>query len=393
MSVAAGRGPHRRSLLAAHLAILPAGAAQALYGPSLPAVAERFGSTVGTVGILIGTHGAGSFAGILLWLLLQRRLGLQRVAAAATLLLASGAVLLATAPNWPLMLTGAVLTGAGFGGVSIGTNTYMSRLLGARAAPALALLAALFGIGAIGAPAVLGVLGPERHPIVFLTVAGVALVAGPLLAAGDPAYPAATVGRAGRPSPAAWAFLWSLGLYAALEVSIGGWQATHLARLGYSSAAAAGHTAGFWAAFTIGRLLATPLASRISVVVLSLGAIVVATAALGVTLVGVGPVAVVAYLVAGVAMAPVFPATFAWFSHATGGAPGVTALFFLAGSVGSTLVPPVVGFAADRAGAVGIPLGLLTVGTACALSLARARSVTTPPPPPRRLRAAVDPVA
>lgn len=373
-----------RALAAVHVAILPAGAAQAVYGPILSAIASRFAITVGTAGLLIGAHGAGSFVGVALWSLLQDRLGLRRVTVAAASSLATGTLLLATAAAWPLMLVGAFLTGCGFGGLAVGTNVFISNALGDRSAPILTSAAAAFGLGSIAAPAAVAWLGPAQHAGVLFGIAATALIACPLLLASEepPTSPAAERG-ARRPTPVAVLFMVAIGLYASLEVSIGGWQATHLEGIGYDPSAAARSTAAFWLAFTIGRIVATPVSARVSVVTLSLGAVAVTAAALGLTIAGpvTGAVVVGAYALAGLAMAPVFPATFGWFARTTRVTSLSTALFFMSGSVAGALIPPAIGAAVDRFGADAIPLCLLGVALLCAFTLAGIRRRLAPPAP------------
>lgn len=370
------------ALAALHLAIAPAGAAQAVYGPILSAVAARFSVTVGTAGLVIGAHGAGSLVGVVVWSLFQRRLGLRRVTAAAVAALAAGAVLLATAGVWPLMLAGAFATGCGFGGLAVGTNVFVSNALAANSAPVLTSTAAAFGLGSIAAPAAVGWLGPEQHAVVLVGMAALAALAFPLLLLSEEPPPSPVAERgARRPSAAALLFTLAIGLYASLEVSIGGWEATHLEGIGYSPAAAARSTAAFWLAFTVGRMIATPVSARVSVVTLSLGAVVVTAGALALASAGVvvGALAVAAYALAGLAMAPVFPATFGWFARATRATSFSTALFFMSGSVGGALIPPAIGAAVDRWGPGIIPLCLLAVALLCGFALAATRRLVAPP--------------
>ena len=55
-----------------------------------------------------------------------------------------------------------------------------------------------------------------------------------------------------------------LFFYVGAEVAFGGWVATYAVALQLASAVGAAYlTAGFWCAFTVGRLLAIPLATRV----------------------------------------------------------------------------------------------------------------------------------
>ena len=88
------------------------------------------------------------------------------------------------------------------------------------------------------------------------------------------------------------------------------------------AAAAASWTAGFWAAITVGRLLAIPLALRLSAPVLAAGSLLLA--AVGLCLAHVSAFAPVAYTLTGLALGPVFPTALAWLAQAAPGARGAT---------------------------------------------------------------------
>jgi MFS transporter, FHS family, glucose/mannose:H+ symporter len=366
-----------RTLLAIHLVSFPTGGAQALYGPSLPAVAERFALPVSTVGMLLGAHAAGAMVGILLWAVLQRSFGPHRFAAAAAGALGAGLLLLAAAPLWPLMLLGAALTGCGFGGVAAGLNMYIAGLFPRRRAALLTSAAASFGLGSIAGPALLGQVGPGGHRTVYIALAVVALAASPLLLTSTATRPAAApVAGARRPPPVALLFMLALGLYVSVEVGIGGWMATHLIGVGEDPGAAARWTAAFWTAFTLGRLLATPVALRVSAPVLTIAAVAAGAAAL--LLAVSGGTAVAGYLLAGLALAPVFPALFAWFSEVTAPSTLTGALFFAAGSLGAAALPPFIGLLADRFGPLAIPAALALLASACAAVLVALTRSTAP---------------
>jgi MFS transporter, FHS family, glucose/mannose:H+ symporter len=367
--------PGAVTLLAVHLMLLPTGAIQALYGPSLPAVAQRFGLDSGTAGLLIGANGVGAFLGILAWVILQRRLGLGRFAALAGVALGIGCLLLAAAGTWPLTVMGAVLAGFGFGGNASGLNVYVSRLLGDRSAPLLVSMAAVFGLGSILAPALLGVVGLAAHRAVFAAVGVTALIAAPLLLCSAHVSPAPTTPRGSRrPSRVAVLFMAAIALYVALEASIGGWAATHLIAEGYQPEVAARWTAAFWTTFTLGRFLAAPLALRVpprtmATASLGLGAVALALAT-------TGTFAVAGYVLAGAALAPAFPAIYAWYAKVTGTSGLASAQFFLAGTLGAALGTPLIGVLAQATTARAIPYSLAVVAVAGTWMLQRLRMRT-----------------
>ncbi len=107
----------------------------------------------------------------------------------------------------------------------------------------------------------------------------------------------------------------------------------------------------------------------IAVGALSLGVLALALAVSG-------PLAPVGYVLAGLALAPTFPALFAWYAQVTGTAGFGSALFFLSGSIGASLLPPLIGVAADGIGPVAIPLSLAAIAGAGAALLLWLRILT-----------------
>ena len=183
---------------------------QALYGPAIPAFREEFGLSPSAAGLGLSAHFVGGVAGVLLFDRLYGRLGNRQILGASYLLMALGAAGFALAPNWPVALAAALLAGLGFGGIDYGLNQLFAVGFGHRSTAMLNILNAHFGIGAILGPALIGVVGSEHYPAVFL-----AFAARQPAAAAVPARACATTrrdpadavireaGRAGRSSAAA----------------------------------------------------------------------------------------------------------------------------------------------------------------------------------------------
>ena len=152
-------------------------------------------------------------------------------------------------------------------------------------------------------------------------------------------------------------------LYVGTESGVGGWETTSLLAGGTGAAAAASWTAGYWAAITTGRLLAIPLALRVTPPVLVAGALLAATAGLVLAhLPGLGPAG---YTLTGLALGPVFPTALAWLALAGPGARGATALVFAAANLGGVVVPAVIGQLVDVSSPAVIPTTILVVVLAC----------------------------
>lgn len=365
------------ALAGSHLAMVPAGASQALYGPSMPELAVRYGLSSGELGLIIAAHSIGTVLGIGGWVVAGSRPHPGTFSGAGAALLGVGLLTVAGAPTWVLTLVGATLIGAGFGSTVVALNMWSTRSYDRHRVTVLSTLAAGFGVGAVTGPSLVGAVGPARFGVGFVTfglVSAVAAVALLVAGARGEEVPEATAARltvrGGVPLVAA--FMVALGLYVGFEAGTGGWLATHLVGVGVEPATAAGWTAGFWITFTAGRLLGAPVAHRFAEH--RFVPILFAAAALSMLVAAVPGVEVWGYLVAGVVIALIFPALLSWFTRAFGQPPIAVALLFASGSVGAGVLPPTIGVLIDRFGVGVTPLSLAVIAaTACALSLVLAR--------------------
>ena len=154
-----------------------------------------------------------------------------------------------------------------------------------------------------------------------------------------------------------------VALYVGTESGIGGFEATSLLAGGTGAAAAAGWTAGYWAALTGGRLLAIPLALRVAPAVLAAGSLVAAAGGLG--LAHVPGFAAAAYTLTGLALGPVFPTVLAWLAAVAPGSRSSTAMVFAAGQLGGIVLPVVIGRLVDAGSPAVIPSAMLGVALCC----------------------------
>ena len=148
-----------------------------------------------------------------------------------------------------------------------------------------------------------------------------------------------------------------------VESSVSAWETTYLLARDYSDKAAASWSATFWAGLAAGRILAVPLSLRIPpgrLVALCAGLTVLALlATLGP---GMEPAA---FTLAGLAMAAIFPTSFAWLARAFPAAGAVGGLAVGAAMVGGMAGPPLVGLVVTGHGAIGVPWTLAALALAC----------------------------
>jgi fucose permease len=347
------------------------GALQALYGPAIPGLRAEFGLSPSAAGLGLSAHFAGGVAGVLLFDRLFGRIGNRRILGASYVLMAAGAAGFALAPSWPLALFAALLAGLGFGGVDYGLNQLFAVGFGRRSTAMLNILNAHFGIGAILGPAVIGLVGADHYPAVFLAFALVNL---PLLlclrGVRDHVPPVA----AGEEAPGTSALRRSLAsvlgvfvalyvLHVAIEAGVGGWEPTHLETVGYGAGVAATATSVYWLMMTVGRFLVAPIALRYSAQTI----ITVSCAGMTVCLLlaSVPELAPYAYAGVGLFIAPIFPTGLPWLNRAAPRARRAGALVIAASMVGGVAAGPALGKAIEWAGVWAVPLILAGLSGVC----------------------------
>jgi FHS family glucose/mannose:H+ symporter-like MFS transporter len=353
-----------RAAIAACAAFVMIGALQALYGPAIPALRHKFGLSPAAAGTALSAHFAGALLGVLVAAFVRRRIADRAILGWSCLLMAAGAIGFGAAGKWPLALAGVFVLGLGFGGIDYGLNVMVASGFGRRGPAMLNILNAHFGLGAIAGPALLGALGTNRYPGVFLACAVICLlVIPPLLAVRDSptAGPIAGSRTAVRGVMAAFVALYIV--HVGIETGVGGWETTHLEALGHSAGAAAGATAGFWLAMTIGRFLVAPVSLRWRAQTIVLAGCAGMTVCL--LLAAVPPLAPYAYLGVGLAIAPIFPTGLAWLHERIPGSPGADVWVIAASMIGGVACPPLLGGAFELTGAAAIPLLLAALSAGC----------------------------
>jgi MFS transporter, FHS family, glucose/mannose:H+ symporter len=365
----------RRALMAVGiLAFLLLGGLQAVYGPSFAALQVRHGVGLDTVGASVGAHFFGGFVGVIASGLLLTRFGYRSLLLTASLLITSGAAAVALAPVWGVVLAGAATIGLGYGLTVVLINFLFARAFAPRGAAAVNLINGAFGVGAVLWPALVGLVTAALvaraadglqgvTPVVF---GASALVAGGLAVAVIRVPWLPSVVRSGRrerrgrpPVGAALLFAALLFVYVASEVSTSSWSPTHVAAQ-FDAARGALAASLFWVGMTAGRFLAAFFAHHVrprDLVLASSGAGLV-----GLLLAGLPGWALPGYVVAGLALGPVFPTSVVWLQQRFGErAEQVGSLVLAAGNLGPVLGAPAVGLAVAALGPDAIPVVLAAV--------------------------------
>jgi fucose permease len=380
-------GPGRLLLVAGSLAMFALGVSQALYGPFFPHFATTLGATPSRLGLLPGLHFAAATIGIVGGGFVARRWGYPRLLRCGAAILAGGYFTAATAGSWTALLVGVGLIGLGFG-ILVNFNILIDGAFGALGAAALQFINAFFSIGAILAPLLVVLsLRVGGQWLAFAAGGIVAAILAVLLVVGNrgdngsgsegttstggvPAMDGSGgPGGAGLLLPVA-VFLPLFLVFPGAEASYASWMPTHLfslMALGTASTVAS----GFWIMYTVGRLLAVPLSTRTTPGTLVIGAMAIAAAAT--VAATVDRLAPVAYLVAGLALGPVFPGSLSWVKRRYPARVGeVSSIVIGAGGLGGMILPPVIGVIVERRGPGTVPVALgavllLAVGVTVAI--------------------------
>ncbi|MFI6002166.1 MFS transporter [Streptomyces sp. NPDC051366] len=357
------------AITASCVAFVVIGALQALYGPAIPALREEYGISPAGAGLSLSAHFVGALLGVLIYHVLRGRLNNRVLLGGSYLLMAAGATLFAFSPSWNLALTGTFVIGLGFGGIDYGLNQLFAIGFGRRSTAMLNVLNGHFGVGAIAGPALIGWLGADRYPQIFLGIGVVCLLI--LVTLGGvaarepepaPAEGGATAGA--RALPIIAVFIGIYVLHVAIETGVGGWEPTHLEAVGYGAATAATATSAYWAAMTIGRFVVAPLSLRWS----APSILIVCCAGMAgfLVLAAVPALAPYAYFGVGLMIAPIFPTCLPWLNRAVPGVAAAGAYVIAASMIGGVAFPPLLGGMIDTMDVKAVPLVLCGLAAVCA---------------------------
>jgi len=369
------------------------------YGPLLPVIQDRFSVSSFETGVLVSTLPAGSIAAIILCAWAQHRVSARLLLQVSCGFLVLGLVGLSLAPQWSLLLAGGVAIGLGYGGATTLANGVIAAAFATRRSTFLLNLQnGIFGLGAVLGPVCVATLPDDSERLAWLGYAALVVAAGVLFAA----LPVSSLASPGQvePSPSSPAhfannvpsgssltghlsqkvrsrrrlggFSLLFACLVAAEISTAAWATTHLDAVGGTATAVALATSLFYVGLASGRLGAAFLGLRVGPGPLLVGTTILATLLL--TLTYLAPLGGLAYVLAGVAIGPVFPTGLAWVSADQPRARHPIATVLVAGNLGGMLLPPVVGAVISSVGAQAAPLPIAVtcaLGAVVAVLLAR----------------------
>ena len=367
---------HAALLFAAIASFILMGAGQSLYGPTLPAYSRALGIEVSTIGLLVSAHWIGCALGVAVMFVFTQAITPRHVLVS----MLAGALLLASGPNFGVILAGGVLFGAGYGAATVVFNPRVLRAFGPRGPAMVSLINACFGIGAIIAPLVFVALGSDPRPTFLICASLAALIwvfagnAGQGVAEAEPA----TLTTAFIPH---WPILIFHGMAIAIEACLIGLGPTALIRAGLGEVQAAQLLSTFFIGFLVARIILTFTAHRIT-------ALTTATLALlGCGLAAIFSAAVLpsaGFVVMGFCAGMFFPTIYVAASSTMGGHPRTAVAIIAAGLVGGIVAPLILSPALPYMGDFGFfwAFGALSLAMAAVAVLARARLMGPAAPAP-----------
>ncbi|HPS41319.1 MAG TPA: MFS transporter [Anaerolineaceae bacterium] len=374
------RYPYLGLISLAFLAFIALGLPDQLLGIAWPSIRQDFSIPLDAVGMLVTAATAGYVASSFLSGPIVTRLGVGRVLAISCTMI--GLVLFGyiVVPQWWMMVALGVFAGIGAGAIDAGLNTYVAAHFGERL---MQWLHACYGIGVTIGPIIMTITltatGKWRAGYIVVGIFQFILAAcfaftlkmwerkGKLQEESetkkltDYRTPIFATLRL----PRVWLSLLLFFLYCGAEASLGVWTYTFLTQARGIDTTAAGFWAGsYWAAFTVGRIVAGLYARRIGATRLVKGGL--AGALLGVLLLLWNPFPaanLIAVAVIGLSIAPIFPALMSGTSQRVGvqHAANTIGIQMAFTSMGTAVITSLVGVLARRISVEVIPVCLLVV--------------------------------
>lgn len=331
------------------------------FGPLLEHLTRRFGVSLPLAGATISVYFTGGLVGVFAAMRAMSSVTGRALVMTANAVAAIGCVVVAIATAWALFLLGVFVIGLGFGALVLGLNQLVAYSEGRRRAALLSGLNGAYSAGAVASPLLVAAFAANHFSLLYAGAAAAALV----LAVGATRIVGrlpVDASRPGRPELLVIVFVVAFVLYVALESGTGGWMTSHLESVGVGTRSAAALTSGFFLALMTGRLLMALVPSWVSEPRIVLTAAAAGTLALA--LATIGALAPVAYVLAGLAIAPIFPTGIVWLAKLRPADSRATAWLYPAASIGGIVGPGTIALVVGRVGVGWVPEVLALVAAA-----------------------------
>ena len=368
-------------VLLAYAAFVALGMPDGLLGIAWPTMRADFGMPIDALGMLLIAAVTGYMTSSFLSGPLVSRVGVGRVLAISCALTGTALLVYTIVPVWWMVVALGVVAGFGAGAIDAGLNTYAA----AHFSPGLVQwLHASYGIGITLGPIILttALVTFDSWQAGYRIVAGFQLLMALAFALtlsmwkDDGARPAQSGGEKLLTEyktpmaetlrrPRVWLSAALFFLYVGAEGALGTWAYSLLTESRGIAPGLAGYwTSGYWAMFTLGRILAGLYAARLGIDRMVQGGLIAAL--LGALLLWWNPVPVAnlaAVALIGLAVAPIFPAMISGTRFRVGArlAANTIGLQMAVTGLGGSLIPGLLGVLARRTSLEIVPVVLVVL--------------------------------
>lgn len=381
MTTTALEAPSQRTLLlrafAYYAALVMLGLTVAAFGPTLPGLAAQTSSTFEQISIIFTVNSLGYAIGSLLGGVLYGRLPGQVVICGALLIMSVMIALIPIAPSLLLLIITLIVLGVGMGTLDVGGNTLIVWMFGDKVGPYMNALHFSFGLGAFLSPIIVDRVivstGGIKWVYWFLALLIIPVVVW-LSRLPSPTDSGEQEKQARESSVAGGLSLALILMAAGLlllhvggELGFAGFIFSYGDSVGLTETSSRLLNSSFWGALALGRLVSIPLAMRLLPKMMLFLAYI--GAILSILIVMLAPGAEIALWVGtfgfGFSMGPVYASVINFAERRVAMTSTVTSILLVGGSVGSMIIPWLVGqvFASNGPNAMMLLVGATVVAS------------------------------
>jgi FHS family Na+ dependent glucose MFS transporter 1 len=350
-----------------YLAFICLGTATAVLGPTLQGLARNTGSSLAQISSLFLVSSFGYLVGSFLSGRVYDRVKGHPILSLSLLVIAGMMAIVPSMEALAWLQAMFFVIGAAEGVLDVGINTLIVWLHGERVPPFMNGLHAFYGIGTTTAPLIVALILSKMGSLtsVYWAVSGLILPVIVLcLVPASPSHIQSRQQAEARPAIPILVLLLAVTFFAftGAELGFGGWIYTFTTSQAYANATlAASINAAFWAALTVGRLVSIPFTVKlkpqkilwVSFCGIILGQLLIVLFSSKVTFLWSGTI------ITGLFMGPVFPTLLNDAQSRMHMSGRVTSIFFAGGSLGSMVIPWIMGQLIGPFGATAVILATL----------------------------------
>lgn len=352
------RATSMHQTIAYFAAIVALGLTTASLGPTLQGLADQTHSNLKNIGFLFTARSLGFLLGsFLLSRFYDRKRG-HTIMALLLIVMAAMMALVPLAGQFFLLALVMLALGTAEGTLDVGANTLIQWIHKEHVAPYMTGLHFFYGIGAVLSPIIVAQAMSAKNSIAITYFILAILTLPPaflLFRVASPPLPGFSHKKEEVVVNYRLVVLIALFffLYVGAEIGFSGWIFHYAVKLKLSSEAGAGYfTSLFWGSFTIGRLLAIPLAAKLKPRTVLLADLI--GCFLSLTLMLLAPTSFTAVLIGtigiGFSMASIFPTAMTFAGRRVQITGQVTGWFIIGASLGSMFLPWFMGQLFERIG-------------------------------------------